>query len=321
MSNPLVSVLIITYNHEKYIRDAINGCLDQKSNFSYEIIIHDDASTDGTGEIVKEYAEKYPDLIIPIIQTENQYSKGFKFIPEILVPMAKGKYIAFCEGDDYWCDPNKLQKQVEIMENDSSISLCFTATKWIYEDGSKKNKVMRYFKKNHYLSSSEVILAGGGVTDIVSTVIRKDIFTFIPHWYNLSPVGDAAIYLLSLVKGVFFYLNDITAVYRSGVRNSWTEKNKTSVENEVNYKLKLINMKDNFNKYTDGKFSSHIHKRINFDIIDLSFIYKDLRDFKTNFYPRLNFFEKIEYTIFKKFKSRLLWHKYRKLLRILGLII
>lgn len=120
MSDPLVSVIIITYNHEKYLRDSIEGCLEQKTDFPYEIIIHDDASTDGTTDIVREYAEKYPDLIIPILQKENQYSKGTKIIQSIIIPHSKGEYIAICEGDDYWCNPNKLERQIKFLQENPS---------------------------------------------------------------------------------------------------------------------------------------------------------------------------------------------------------
>ena len=107
--NPLVSICCITYNHEKFIKDAIEGFLMQKTDFPIEILIHDDASTDGTTEIIKKYEKEYPDLIHAVYQTENQYSQGKKVFP-ILANQASGKYIALCEGDDYWTDPLKLQK-------------------------------------------------------------------------------------------------------------------------------------------------------------------------------------------------------------------
>ena len=114
---PLVSICCATYNHERYIRDVIDGFLMQKTTFPIEIIIHDDASTDETARIVKEYAEKHPDLIVPIFQTENQYSKNKESIFAWFVyPRSRGKYIALCEGDDYWVDPIKLQKQVDYLE-------------------------------------------------------------------------------------------------------------------------------------------------------------------------------------------------------------
>ena len=135
---PLVSICSITYNHAPYIRQCLDGFLMQKTNFKYEIIIHDDASTDGTTEIIKEYAEKYPDLITPVFQTENQYSKGLRgFFAKFVFPHAKGKYIALCEGDDFWIDPYKLQKQVDFMEANPEYSMCFHSIKEILDESVK----------------------------------------------------------------------------------------------------------------------------------------------------------------------------------------
>lgn len=133
-SKILVSICCITYNHAPFIRKALDGFLMQqapscvpqgvKMNDWCEILIHDDCSTDGTTEIIKEYAAKYPDLIFPLYEEENQYSKGVK-VDFYNYDRAKGKYIAYCEGDDYWTDPNKLQKQVDFMEMHLEYSVCF----------------------------------------------------------------------------------------------------------------------------------------------------------------------------------------------------
>ncbi len=123
--NPLVSICCITYNHESYIRDAIEGFLMQKTTFPFEIIIHDDASTDDTAKIIQEYANQYPELFVTILQKENQWSKGIRPSPTYVWPRARGKYIALCEGDDYWTDPYKLQKQVDFMKENPDCSLCF----------------------------------------------------------------------------------------------------------------------------------------------------------------------------------------------------
>ena len=116
-SEIMVSVCCIAYNHEKYIKDALNGFIMQKTTFKYEVLINDDASPDCTADIIRKYTSKYPDIIRPIYQTENQYSKGVKIIGTILIPLARGKYIAICEGDDYWTNPNKLQFQVDFLES------------------------------------------------------------------------------------------------------------------------------------------------------------------------------------------------------------
>ena len=120
---PLVSILCATYNQKDFIAQTIESFLMQKVDFPIEIIVHDDASTDGTAEIVKEYADKYPDIIKPIFQKENQHSKKTGIWNTFIYPKAQGKYYADCEGDDYWTDPNKLQRQVDFLESHPEYSL------------------------------------------------------------------------------------------------------------------------------------------------------------------------------------------------------
>lgn len=123
---PLVSISCITYNHEPYIAQTLDGFLMQKTSFPFEILIHDDASTDRTADIIREYEKKFPNLIKPIYQKENQYSKGFTSVSATWnFPRAQGKYIALCEGDDYWIDENKLQMQVDFLENNPEYGMCF----------------------------------------------------------------------------------------------------------------------------------------------------------------------------------------------------
>ena len=117
-----VSICSLAYNHEKYIRQTLEGFVGQKTDFRFEVLVHDDASTDGTADIIREYAEKYPEIIKPVYQIENQYSKDVEITTTFLFPRARGKYIAFCECDDYWCDPYKLQKQVVFLENNPEYS-------------------------------------------------------------------------------------------------------------------------------------------------------------------------------------------------------
>lgn len=120
----MVSIRCIAYNHEPYIRQCLEGFVMQKTNFRFEAIVHDDASIDHTADIIREYAEKYPDIIKPIFEVENQYSKRNGSIRKILNNACIGKYVAMCEGDDYWTDPYKLQKQVDFLESNSEYILC-----------------------------------------------------------------------------------------------------------------------------------------------------------------------------------------------------
>lgn len=121
----LVSIQCFVYNHEPYLRQCLDGFVMQKTDFPFEAIVHDDCSTDGSAAIIKEYAEKYPDIIKPIYETENQYSKGDGSLRRIMNEACRGNYIAICEGDDYWTDPNKLQMQVDFLETHPEYSMCF----------------------------------------------------------------------------------------------------------------------------------------------------------------------------------------------------
>lgn len=134
----IVSIKCITYNHASFIRQCLDGFVKQKTNFRFEAIVHDDASTDGTADIIREYAEKYPDIIRPILETENQYSKGKGALTKIMHEACKGKYVALCEGDDYWTDPLKLQKQVDFMESDTEEKyvMCFHDSTVVDKDGN-----------------------------------------------------------------------------------------------------------------------------------------------------------------------------------------
>ncbi len=129
-----LSIRCTAYNHSAFIRKCLDGFVMQKTNFKFEAIVHDDASTDDTADIIREYAEKYPDIIKPILQTENQYSKGIYNLESILYEKVRGKYIAICEGDDYWTDPYKLQKQVDFLEANPEYSMCFHNAELLYED-------------------------------------------------------------------------------------------------------------------------------------------------------------------------------------------
>lgn len=135
MEQPIVTVWCLAYNQKDFIRDALEGFVMQKTTFPFEVIVHDDASTDGTTAIVQEYARQYPDIIKPVIETENQWQKGgLKYIIHIMNEKYRnGKYIAFCEGDDYWTAPQKLQQQVDFLESHPEYSMCFHSAKKKYE--------------------------------------------------------------------------------------------------------------------------------------------------------------------------------------------
>lgn len=209
--NPLVSITCIAYNHEKFIAKAIEGFLMQETNFPFEIIIHDDASTDNTQGIIKEYAEKYPNLIRTILQTENYWlGKGISATTTIVWPSCKGKYIAWCEGDDYWIDANKLQNQTGILESNENISFCFHRALRIFD-------ICRPYEiypdlQTGFVNSSQ--LFGLPTIPMVSVVFRNKIdFEFLGN----DVQTDFLLLCKLMSNGLGYFLPDVMSVYRKHV--------------------------------------------------------------------------------------------------------
>ncbi len=252
--NPVVSICCITYNHEPYIRDAIEGFLMQKTTFPIEILIFDDASTDGTQEIIKSYAEKDP-RIKTFLQIENQWRKGKYGLLDWLFPTARGKYIALCEGDDYWIDPYKLQKQVDFLEANPDCSLCFHASKHIYA----KNPARFYIHKPKHIPADkkfdikDAILGGGGFMATNSMVFLREYIIDLPEWTAKAPVGDAPFMLTLASRGKMGYIDEIMSVYRIMTENSWSMsmQNKEKIKQHHHAVLKMW---DDFDKWTDNKY-------------------------------------------------------------------
>lgn len=213
-ATPLLSISCITYNHEPFLRECFEGFLIQKTNFSFEILIHDDASTDGTRKIIEEYTAKYPDLFFPFYQEHNQYSKGVRcMMVRFNFPRARGKYIALCEGDDYWTDPYKLQKQVDFLENNKNFSICFTDYK-VFEQNSKYfyfPELIKKYRNQSVFSRNQLILTNFIPTPTVMFKHRKDVFTKLD--LNLYP-GDWFLHILNSEYGLIKFLPFESAVYR-----------------------------------------------------------------------------------------------------------
>ncbi len=217
---PLVSVSVITYNHEKYIRQCLDGILMQDVNFPYEVLVHDDASPDGTADIIREYEAKYPDIIKPIYQTENQYSQG-KTVSRFNWDRAQGKYLAFCEGDDYWTDPRKLQNQVDFLEAHPEYIATAHRVEVINEHGETidypgysdvvehVHTIDDYFKPPY---------PGKLPSQLASLVMRNVFLTLDPHikdlFYSCNALGDRKLSLLLAMMGNTYCFSEAMATYR-----------------------------------------------------------------------------------------------------------
>lgn len=209
----LVSIICTSYNHGPYIADALEGFVQQKVNFKFEIIVHDDASTDNTVDIVVEYKGKYPELFNVIFQENNQYSIDVNLPLLNCFSVAKGKYIAFCEGDDYWYDVDKLQKQVDILENNLSYGMVFTDFDMLYErTGIIKKSCFKFDPKSFPIVTnlSDFILARSYMAPC-SWLMRRE-HTYTPTRQALDGTFCWLVDILAASK--IYFLNDTTTVYR-----------------------------------------------------------------------------------------------------------
>ena len=206
----MVSVFCSTYNQRKYIKTCLDSLVNQKTNFKYEIIVKDDASTDGQQEIIKQYAENYPDKVIPLLLEINHFSRGLgRVVTEKFMKISRGKYIAFCEGDDFWTDENKLQTQVDFMEAHPECSLCGHAAYYANEDGTlRHDKCFRHVEESRYLSTEELIEKWMMATN--STMYRKSakIDVVIPY-QGKCVNGDYATLIYFSLKGKVYFLNKL----------------------------------------------------------------------------------------------------------------
>lgn len=230
MEEVAVSVICITYNHKNYIRRALDGFVSQRTNFKFEVIVHDDASTDGTADIVREYAEKYSDIIKPIFQVENQYSKGKKIIKDFVFPYLKGKYVAFCEGDDYWCDADKLQLQYDAMEKNLDCSVCMHYVKVVDVNNGQELTIIPEKKFGLYegvlTKKIQADITLKSFTQLSSFFMRanyyKDYLNCNFKYKRLMPTGDISLFLYFLAEDKMYFIERIMSVYNKWVEGSWS---------------------------------------------------------------------------------------------------
>ena len=229
----MVSILCATYNHEKYIEQALNSLINQDTNFRFEVIVHDDASNDNTPKIIQKYQNLYPEIIKPIFQNENKYSKNINIYKEYIYPKASGKYIAFCEGDDFWIDDTKLQKQVDALEENETCSICVAKVRTTEEDGITYRGSLPGENDSYdeIISQENIIdllfIDGGGYPfHTTSYLIRRTAIEKIPVdlrwkiWVNT----DQAILRMAANAGDYYYIDEELSVFRKNSVNSLSNR-------------------------------------------------------------------------------------------------
>lgn len=219
----LVAIHCLVYNHKPYLRDCFEGFVKQKTNFRYVAIVHDDCSTDGSAAIIREYEEKKPDIFRPIYETENQWRKHDNSLERIMndaIDATGAKYVAMCEGDDYWTDPYKLQKQVDILEADETLMMCCTTCSVVDNhnqllhairpgDVVKNNKqgcytLRDFFRDNHQYPTASMVYRNTHIEDVRAKHA---------HTENAF-LGDWTLWICLLIYGDMYFLNEVTCAYR-----------------------------------------------------------------------------------------------------------
>lgn len=267
-TNMMVSIICLAYNHEKYIRETLDGFVSQKTNFPFEVIIHDDASRDHTADIIREYEEKYPNIIKPIYQSQNQYSQGTNIYKEYVLPKMSGKYVAFCEGDDFWSDSNKLQKQVAVMEQNPDCSLCVHKVAEIYEDGTANGTVFPSTPVNPgKMSSRDFFKIGRQYSFHTSSYFfRMEHFREYvlnpPEFTKKCDVGDEVYMLFFGHLGKIYYHEEMMSCYRRGVAGSWSVQNLTNVEKQISHGKHMIETLAAFDEHTKKQYHDICVQRI-----------------------------------------------------------
>lgn len=273
---PLVSVWCATYNHAPYIKDALEGFLLQKTTFPFEVIIHDDASTDGTTEILRAYEKMYPQLIKVIYRKENTYRSPdrVKKIIALKKQYLRGKYVAVCEGDDYWTSPNKLQKQVEYMESHDDCMMTVHNAK-ILDFSKDEMRVMNPFLNTGVISAEQIIIQRNGIIPTASYLVRKEAYYLEGIFLGLG-IGDWPMQLNAITRGYIYYFEDVMSVYRYMHAGSWSERTLSVGKANELHCLKMCVFLSKYNEYTENKYNKWIIARRNRFIGTLAAIYREL---------------------------------------------
>lgn len=256
-----VSIICNVYNHEKYLRDALDGFVMQETDFPFEVLVHDDASTDSSADIIREYEAKYPEIIKPIYQTVNQYSQKVKISRTFQAPRARGKYIAICEGDDYWTDPKKLQKQCDFLDAHPDYAMCVCSTTWLNMlTGRKENKCLADHDMD--IPLEDIILEKNGrIFQLASVMVKREIWDTWPEWRTAFPIGDLPLAILAGLHGKVRMLSDVMTVYRWYTGGSWTARMDTD-EHRAAVSKKMITGLTMLDEATEQRYHEVISQRL-----------------------------------------------------------
>ena len=296
----MVVIKCYTYNHEKYIEDALKGFVIQKTDFPFCALIVDDCSTDGTANIIRSYEKKYPEIIKGIYLKENYYSQHKPKLPLIYPWLERAKYVALCEGDDYWIDSSKLQKQVAFLENHIECSLTISNGFGHREKGLRLHKLNSIpIQSSRFLTMHELLIEEGYLIPYASMCLRKEYLINKPNAFK-APLSDRSLRMWCAVNGKVFYDINPMVVYRIGSKGSFSQRIKKDTADAQRVYEGMCSFFDRFDDYTQYKYQAEVEYM------------KSREDFK--YYLRTNDITSIKCT--SVFKSLSLLKKVRILLSL-----
>lgn len=313
-----ITVIVMTYNQKDYIRESLDSILRQKTNVDFNILIHDDCSSDGTSEIIDEYKKQYPDKIEVIHQKERTFLVvGFNgMLCSYVAPIIESEYIAYCDGDDYWCDDKKLQKQYDFMSSHPGYSMCFHSAYQIRPNNDMSSKW--FIKDEGDIDMFDIISERPGVCVATSSIfLKSDVFKDFSDWRKKYPVEDVPMYITAAMKGKIHRLKDVMCVYRQFAAGSWSAQNKGDNDKMVKNLNEMKEAVLRFDEQTNQQYHDLVVKEVESFDFRIAHITRDLKTIfsKVNkrFVKRLKFKERFSlklqyrapslYNLLKKKKS------------------
>lgn len=255
-SEPIVSVYMLTYNHERFIAQAIEGVIAQRCDFPIELIIGEDHSPDRTGSIVRDYQKKFPGLIRVLTARRNV---GMNTNGDRCLKACRGKYVAICEGDDYWTDPNKLSTQVALLESSIDVSLvCHAVILFDDKKHQANHRVHRVAHRSRLILPSELVLGDGALIPTCSIVVRADVIRDCPKWWELCAVGDYPLVLRASQLGRVAYVDMVMGAYRINVQGSWSMRHIPDITHRARHAQQMKEMLVGFLRTSNIKLDREV---------------------------------------------------------------
>lgn len=303
IDKPVVSICSITYNHEKYISEAIDSFLMQETDFPFEVVIDDDCSTDNTAICIKEYIDKFPNIIKANLRNKNvgMMDNFFENIQR-----ARGEYIAFCEGDDYWTEPKKLQIQIDLMKKYPELKMSFHPAYELKDSRRTGIVLSEYGENNKFFTTSEVIQGEGHFSPTASLIIKRDVISDLPDFCYESPIGDYMIQIFASLSAGALYIGTPMSIYRRGHEGSFSsiDRNMSTeqyITDEVRARLTTIDFLENTNNYLNRQYNNVFTQEITKRFLMLSLFYLEN--------GRIDEFKQEIEKSFKKTKEATLFHQ------------